>query len=123
MGRFSLVSGQHTHSSLSAGLSFANFIKVLGTIVEPKVPRASETAMGIIDGFSAFEAICRGKHTSTITKKDLHFFVGALGDPLPAEDIERFVRFVGLEGSPLSAEVDYRGVVSTLMTAARAAKA
>lgn len=118
-----------------SGLVFSNFIKLLGSVVEPKVMRASDAGPAIMDGFRAFQELRGGDGTNTITKKDLKAFFGSLQreDPLAAEDLERFLRFTGNSGvSPSSSSssssaaqetMDYETLAEILMTAARAARA
>lgn len=77
----------------------------------------------IMDGFVAFEEVCRGRLERKISKQDLGSFVTRISDPLPAEDAELFMRFLGIRDAPSNAQVDYTAVLSALLTAARAAKA
>lgn len=77
----------------------------------------------IMDGFAAFEEVCRGKLERKISKQDLAAFVGRIADPLGSEDVDLFMRFLSIRELPASAQVDYAAVLSALMTAARAAKA
>ena len=41
-----------------SGLTFSDFIKVMGMVVEPKVARAALTAPAILAGLEAFEQLC-----------------------------------------------------------------
>lgn len=79
-------------------------------------------ATPIVAGLRAFEGVCRGKYDGTISKKDLGVFAGRMGDALSDEDVERLMRFVGYGSSAPTAEIDYKALTATLMTAARAAK-
>ena len=76
-----------------AGLAFADFVKVLGTIVEPKIPRASAVAPAASAGLAAFEQLCRRQLTGSLKKRDLAAFLRS-PDPLAADEAERFMRFV-----------------------------
>jgi hypothetical protein len=76
-----------------AGLAFADFVKVLGTIVEPKIPRASAVAPAASAGLAAFEQLCRRQLTGSLKKRDLAAFLRS-PDPLAADETERFMRFV-----------------------------
>lgn len=42
-----------------AELSFSNFIKILSTIVQPKLKQPSETGGAMLKAFQEFETICR----------------------------------------------------------------
>jgi hypothetical protein len=74
-------------------LAFADFVKVLGTIVEPKIPRASAVAPAASAGLAAFEQLCRRQLTGSLKKRDLAAFLRS-PDPLAADETERFMRFV-----------------------------
>ena len=86
------------------------------------MPRVAGTAHVALDGLQAFEEICRGKLDGTLTKADLVAFLTHLGDRLPAEDLERFIGFIGLSEAGPKEAFDYEKMVSTLMIAARSAK-
>jgi Ca2+-binding EF-hand superfamily protein len=111
------------------GLTFANFIKVLGSVVEPKVMRASDAGPAIMDGFLAFSELRQSGsgREEYISKRDLKAFLGSLKEPLSAEHTERFLHFTGNSGLACLGkdkdEVEYESLTEILMTAARAAKA
>jgi len=44
-----------------SGLTFSDFIKVMGMVVEPKVARAALTAPAILAGLEAFEQLCASR--------------------------------------------------------------
>ena len=139
------------------GLTFSDFIKVMGMVVEPKVMRAALAAPAIIAGLAAFEELCayrpplparrprpahpprappprsphpplpppgRRRLTGMLTVHDLVSFLRAPGPAeLSEEDIDRFLRFVGLGDAAPTEEIDYKVIVATLIAAARSAKA
>ena len=106
----------------AAGLAFPDFIKVLGTIVEPKIARASAVAPAAAAGLASFEQLCRKKLTGTLPKRDLAAFLGAQ-DPLAPEEVDRFMRFVGLGEAAPTDEVEWKNFIAALTAAARSSRA
>jgi len=66
----------------------------------------------------------RRRLTGMLTVHDLVSFLRAPGPAeLSEEDIDRFLRFVGLGDAAPTEEIDYKVIVATLIAAARSAKA